>query len=242
MKKITSILSILMLAGSTAAIAATATFSDVSPSTTYQKGIEFLESKKIINGYPDGTYKPENTLNRAEMIKIIAEGAATYFNWPEDTFKNYISKKCFSDVPSNLWYTKYICYGKEKGWVKGYDDGTFRPDQTVTFVEGLKITLKGFDLGYTESTEPWYKDAVTKAGDSNYIPQTINGFANGLKRGEMADMITRIIKDDKDELDTYLGDLADLAVTYETIESGINLTDLETVTLTPTTSAYELAP
>ncbi len=231
MKKTVLAIALTMLISTTAL--AQAVFSDVSDSTTYKKGIEFLASEKIINGHPDGTYKPENTLNRAEMIKIIAQGAATYFDWEKNIFKSYTSKSCFTDVHSNLWYTKYICYGKEKGWVKGYDDGTFRPEQTVSFVEGLKITLSGFDLGYTESTEPWYKDAVNKASDSNYIPPSINGFANGLKRGEMADMVSRIIKAETGELDEYLGDLADLVVTYEIIESGINLTDLETVTLTP---------
>lgn len=211
-----------------------ASFSDVGADEIYQSGIEFLKSEGIVNGYGDGTFKPAQTLNRAEMMKIIAEGAKTYFNWPENVFSGYESKSCFTDVTANQWYTKYVCYGKEKGWVVGYDGGKkFNPTQEVTFVEGLKISYKGFGLEYSETGTPWYKDVVEFAGEKNYIPFDIRAFAGPLQRNQMADLVTRILKSEAGaaELDSYLGARKDLVVTYETISAGLNLTEMDVVEL-----------
>lgn len=226
MKK--TIITIMALLTISEAAAAGQIFGDVDSTTYYQGGIEFLAGESIINGYPDGTYKPNQTLNRAEMLKIIAEGAKIYYNWAPEVFQAYEDDKCFSDVPAGQWYTKYVCYGKEQGWVIGYSDGTFKPSQTVTFVEGLKMTFKGFGLGYTETSQPWYKDSVEAAGEKNYIPPTITAFAAGFKRGEMGDMIARIIKDNEDALEEYLGDRAELNATYATIEAGLDVSAMET--------------
>ena len=204
-----------------------ASFPDVSESDTYYEAIEFVYGQKIVSGNNDGTYAPERILNRAELMKIIAEGASTYFGWAEGTFDLYINSNCFDDVPAGEWYTKYICYGKEMGWVVGYEDGTlFKPSQDVTFTEGLKITYMGFGLDYSEEGETWYQDVVEDASMYNYIPYTITAFDGGFKRDAMADLVTRIIKYASGELETYLSDRADIVVTYDTIESGEDLSKL----------------
>lgn len=210
-----------------------ATFSDVGNAELYKSGIEFLTSEGIINGYPDGTYKPEQTVNRAEMMKIIAEGQAVYLDLSSDIFAAYHNQKCFNDVPARQWYTKYICYGKDKGWIVGYSDGTFRPAQTVNFVEALKIAFKGFGLEYSEDSDPWYKDAVESASYENLIPHSIVGFAENLKRNQIADLVARIIKADKGLLNEYLDDRKNIVVTYESIEEGQNLLELEVEVIRP---------
>lgn len=222
----------LILAESIPATFAASSFSDVGSDEIYKDGIEFLKSQNIVNGYPDGTYKPEQTINRAEMIKIIAEGAKIYFKWPTNVFDNYAKQSCFTDVPASQWYTKYVCYGKDKGWVVGYDGGKkFKPTQEVTFVEGLKISYKGFGLTYTETGTPWYKDVVDFASEKNYIPFDIIAFAGPLHRNQMADLVTRMIKENEGQLDSYLGARKDLVVTYETITAGQDLTELDVVEL-----------
>ncbi|MEK7548081.1 MAG: S-layer homology domain-containing protein, partial [Patescibacteria group bacterium] len=140
------------------------TFPDVGDNEIYKTGIEFLASNGIINGYPDGTYKPLNPINRAEMLKIIAEGSAKLNNLSSGEFDAYSSQNCFSDVKANQWFTKYVCYAKDKGWVEGYENGKyFRPVQNVTFVESLKITYKGMNVSYNVNATPWYKDLVEKS-------------------------------------------------------------------------------
>lgn len=240
----------------TSPIAFAATFSDVGNIELYKSAIEFLTSEGIINGYPDGTYKPEQTVNRAEMMKIIAEGQTVYLEnnansnedsgansaansaansseEPSDIFASYRNQKCFNDVPARQWYTKYICYGKDKGWIVGYSDGTFRPSQAVNFVEALKIAFKGFGFEYSENSDPWYKDVVESASYENLIPHSITGFAENLKRNQMADLVARIIKADKGLLNEYLGDRKNIVVTYESIEEGENLLELEIEVVRP---------
>ncbi|MBI2634122.1 S-layer homology domain-containing protein [Candidatus Peregrinibacteria bacterium] len=211
-----------------------ADFADVPVEERYKGGIEFLVSEGIINGYPDGTFKPVNTLNRAEMLKIIAAGAGRYFNWPSDLFDAYKNKRCFNDVPTTVWYTKYVCYGKDKGWIEGYENGKlFKPAQPVTFSESLKITLQAFGIAYADESEIWYRPIVRRASKDNLIPFDIKEFHADLKRNQMADMIARIIKFKKGNLEEYLGPRADLNVTYESIESGIDLTNMDVVELIP---------
>jgi len=188
--------------------------------TTYEEGVSYLHLAGLINGYDDGTFKPENTINRAEMIKIIVNGSLLYYGLPLEAIDEYEDDTCFDDVPANEWYTKYVCYAKAEGWVVGYENGKlYKPAQLVPFVEGLKMTLKGFNIDFVEET-PWYKDAVDIASEGNFIPFTIKGFYDNLLRGEMADMIVRIIMDDEGLLEEYLGERQNIVVDYSTIEEG----------------------
>lgn len=226
MKTIKSILATLLVLTFIPTAFAQTTFSDITEQELYPDAIQFLYSNQIVKGYDDGTFKPQNMINRAEMVKIIAEAELKYKGLSSDFLENYSGSNCFTDVPAHAWYTKYVCYGREQGWIIGYENGQyFRPGNTVTFVEGLKITFKGFDLNYVETSPVWYKGLVQTASVNNYIPFDIHSFTNGLKRNQMADLITRILKYDMGNfsLDTYLGNRKNIIVTYETIESGADL-------------------
>jgi len=226
MKIIKSILATFLVLTFIPTALAQATFSDIDSQELYPDAIQFLYNNQIVKGYDDGTFRPQNTISRAEMVKIIAEAKLKYNGLSPDFLENYSGSNCFTDVPAYEWYTKYVCYGKEQGWIIGYENGQyFRPENTVTFVEGLKITFEGFDLNYIETSPVWYKGLVQTASVNNYIPFDVYSFTNGLKRNQMADLITRILKYEigNFSLDTYLGDRKDIIVTYETIEAGADL-------------------
>lgn len=213
--------------------ASASTFSDVDAKQMYSTAIEFLTANGIVKGYPDGSYGPDKILNRAELLKIIAEGSAKNANQDTSVFDSYNGEKCFSDVKANQWYTKYICFAKANNWVVGYEKGKlFKPDQKVTFVEALKMTFKAFNLSYNETATPWYHDLVDQASHANYIPFSINGFNIGLRRDQMADLVTRILKLNSGikDLQTYLGDRAEIVVSYETLEQGFDLSTLKVET------------
>ena len=122
-KTISILLSTVVLASLFTSNVSAISFSDVSDAETFKDGIYYLADNDIVKGNPDGTFKPLKPLNRAEMIKIIAEAQAKVFAWPAGSFDAYGSQNCFSDVKTDQWYTKYVCYGKEKGWVVGYEGG-----------------------------------------------------------------------------------------------------------------------
>ena len=100
----------------------------------YQSAIEYLYAKKIVTGYDDGTYKPNATVNRAELLKILVGGNG----YPTPDATKY--KNCFPDVKAD-WYAPYVCFAKEKGWVAGYPDGNFRPAQAINKVEAIKMLM-----------------------------------------------------------------------------------------------------
>ncbi len=187
--------------------------------TKYFKAINFLSDEGVVNGYPDGTYKPNNSINRAEFLKIVVEA----FYAAE--FETYSDKTCFTDVKAKEWYTKYVCFAKEQGIVNGYEDGTFKPASTINLVEALKITLKTFGYEYAAS-DPWYKGLVEKAASKNFIPVDFTSFGQMMNRGQMADLITRIIKTEKGEIGAYLemlGLSTNQVVTYDSLSKGTNV-------------------
>lgn len=108
-------------------------FPDVADNHQNKKAINYLTEKKIISGYPDGTFKPDGEINRAELTKMIVAVNVT----PDAS--EY--KDCFPDVKEE-WFAPYICYAKEQGWVQGYEDGTFKPEQKINRAEALKIILE----------------------------------------------------------------------------------------------------
>ncbi len=174
----------------------------------YEEAIWYVYYNGIVNGYDDGSYKPDNTINRAELLKIIIEAVFS------DEFEEYDNTDCFNDVPSNEWYTKYVCFAKAEGIVEGYSGNMFKPTQKISFVEALKIAMIGFDYSFEEDN-PWYKDIVIQASGLNFIPLDVTQFNQDFSRGQMAELITRILKSRRGELEEYLGDSYDEVITYE---------------------------
>lgn len=126
-------------------------FPDVKDNHPNVEAINYLFSKKTINGYPDGTFKPDGEINRAELTKMIV---TTKINPSKSIFKN-----CFPDVEEQ-WYAPYICYAKAKSWVQGYPDGTFGPEKSVNRAEALKIILGVMFKSAIEDTKKLKDDSV----------------------------------------------------------------------------------
>ncbi len=187
-------------------------YSDVIGGQRYFEAIEFISDEGIVSGYPDGTYGPGDLLNRAELLKILIE--AEY----EDEFEAYANSNCFDDVEAGKWFTPYVCFAEDEGFVVGYDDGTFRPSDYINLVEAVKISMEVFGYDYAE-TEPWYKGPVDIASEANLIPLTFISFDQYVDRGDMADLITRILKFESGELSDYLGIWQPYVVNFDNLAS-----------------------
>jgi len=160
---------------------ATSEFSDISDSP-YKASIENLKNKGIISGYSDGSFKPKNNVNRAELMKflVIAKGLN-----PD----SYIYNSCFPDVKQE-WFALYVCYSKSMGWTKGYPDGTYRAGQTVKYSEAIKMILEVFGFNPAETTDPWYQAYLTEA-DKLGIGLDGMGPDINLNREQVAELIVR---------------------------------------------------
>jgi hypothetical protein len=160
-----------------------AAFTDIA-ANKYRTAIEYISSLGIVQGYDDGTYRADNNINRAELLKIVMEANKVDVS---DGLSG-----CFTDVTTG-WYAKYVCKAKNKGIIIGYQDGSFRPSSDVNFVEALKIIEKSYGASLTESSV-WYKVYVDEAAKMNMIPLDIVSFDQKITRGQMADIITRYLK------------------------------------------------
>jgi hypothetical protein len=159
-----------------------APFLDVSQDHDYFFAIEYARSEGIVDGYSDGRFGPDLTINRAEFTKIIVQAV---INDEEIDGEN-----CFNDVRGE-WFAKYVCTAESRGIINGYPDGLFRPDRLVSFVEAAKIIALAFEFPF-DSDEVWYRPFVRSLEYRSAIPPSIAHFEHDLTRGEMAEIIWRI--------------------------------------------------
>lgn len=141
--------------------AAYAVFSDVSSDNKYYDAINYLQQNGIVEGYADGSFRPDQQVNRAEALKIILLGSKVLV--PE------IQKQdIFPDVAYGTWYAKYIAKAKNLGIINGDSKtGMFRPGDTINLAEILKMLLR------TQGVQPTQPDASPYADvpkDSWFAP------------------------------------------------------------------------
>ena len=108
-------------------------FTDVGTKLWYNRYIGYLEKYNIIEGYNDGTFKPDEQITRAEFVTMC-----TRFYNLFDTVKSS-KKNIFNDVTNSHWASSFIYSAVVMDWIKGYADGTFKPDSNITRAEVAAI-------------------------------------------------------------------------------------------------------
>lgn len=103
----------------------TKSFSDVPDDAWYATAVKTLASLGMMDGYPDGTFRPDEPITRAEFATV---GLAFAYD-PLDASCSYY------DVGANAWYHTYVAQATTYGWIGGYPDNTFRPGNNITRVE-----------------------------------------------------------------------------------------------------------
>jgi len=164
-----------------------ASFSDIDYSW-YKTSILNLQRANIINGQPDGSYKPNWSITRAEMLKIIMGAANISLEAaPQDW--------CFRDVDSRSWYGTYICTARALGITDGFDDGTFRPNETITDLEALAFGFRIFGIVPTPiKGQIWYEVYRDLANVNDILAIHSYTVDTKLSRGKAAELIESIGK------------------------------------------------
>lgn len=168
----------------------TVTFTDVGDDNQYNQAIYSLVSKGIINGYTEAdgtsTFKPDNTITRAEFAKLLVLATTSGVTHTATTDK-------FPDLALDHWANTYIAAAVNTGAINGYDDGTFKPENPVSYGEAVKMIV--CTLGYASivtPTEPWY-DGYIKVANSISLTKGAAGLGtNEAKRGLVAQLIYNI--------------------------------------------------
>ena len=123
-----------------------------------EKVITQWQEKGLISGYEDGTFKPDNSVTRAEFVIMLNKALGF-------TQKGNVT---FSDVSANAWYYDAVAIAVEAGYCAGYEDGTFKPNATITRAEAAVMIAKAKEL--TANTE-----AADKFADASRIPAWAKG-------------------------------------------------------------------
>lgn len=175
--------------------AASVPFSDVKADSPYLSALVYLKEKGVVSGYDDGTFQPDKKVNRAEALKMLLGGLGIQI---------YPQKNSFPDVAKGSWYEPYVAQALKNGYVKGYPDGFFRPEQEVNRVEALKMLLeisqamKNMAMTKTPFLQLdaglWYTKYVQFASDKNlldiYDESQIRA-GDAVTRGDIAEMLYR---------------------------------------------------
>lgn len=189
LKKWTIFLGIALMAYSLNTFA----YSDVLDEDPYAEAIGFITEQGIVKGYDDGTYRPNNKINRAEFTKIIV-GAKLGSN------PTHKAANCFPDVKASDWFASYVCYAKDAGIIGGYPDGTFKPANNINLVEAAKILVNTLNVSTNPPTgSEWYSEYINAMADNKYLPPSFSYFDQEVSRGEMAEMVWRILEDVSDQ-------------------------------------------
>lgn len=173
-------------------------FPDVPSDHPSYAAIEALASENILEGNPDGTFRPDATINRAEFVKIV--GGAVELEADTERSRASLCNEdptyysSYSDVRNSDWFAYFVCLASSHSLASGYPDGTFRPSAPISFVEAAKVVARatGIDDGNIPETGPWYAPYVQYLSVRNAIPPSIQRFDQLITRGEMAEMYWRL--------------------------------------------------
>ena len=167
----------------------------------------------IINGYEDGTIRPNNKITRAEMTAML------------DRVMDYQTKadNTFSDL-GDSWYTDVILKANAAGVISGYPDGTVKPDATITRQEAVAMfsrvlsldTINAPEATFTDNADvaDWAKDAVNAMAAADYIHGSDGQFRpnDGITRAEVVTILNNIFDKLYQKAGEYTGDVDGSAV------------------------------
>jgi len=181
-------------------ITSASTFTDVEESSSYYIAVESLAKLGVVQGYEDGSFKPDASVNRAEAIKMVLASGGIAVN-------GGLYATGFSDVPIDSWYAGYVMSGLTKGIISGNPDGTFAAARQVNKAEFIKMTLKTFEINLSNHTNlqtdlaadtpanEWYSSYISYAKTVGLIfPDLQNNLypAQFLNRGQCAQIIYKM--------------------------------------------------
>lgn len=183
-------------------------FTDIASNGDILESVQFLKNYHVIEGYADGSFRPDAVVSRVEALKFIIKG----LNIPTEK----VQKLPFKDTKVSEWYGDFVSTGYSQGIIAGYSDQTFRPAQTVNRVEFWKMLLSAMKISsdtplpagiFTDvSNESWYSKFIAAAYERNLIP-TVSGNVlkpeGGMTRGEVAQIMRRVIVLKAGELEKY---------------------------------------
>ena len=196
LKKVLALVLAVVMIMSVVTVASAKDYTDVKGTDNYADAIDALSSLKILDGFEDGTFKADGTLNRAQAAKIVAivHNAATNGKIDADIADLYANaQNPFVDCNTS-WALPYINYCRITGLADGMTATTYAPKRELTGVQWLKLMLTtlNFDTakeGYTGTG--WDINVLNRANEIGLTDDLADGWKAiaPIKRGEAAQIL-----------------------------------------------------
>jgi len=167
----------------------------ITSSTTFTALYQAVKNT-YISGYPDGTFRPNAHITRAEVASMLARLSKDF-----DAKANYTGKA--NDVAEGTWFTNFVNFGMEKGIISGYTDGTFRPDADITRGEFASMMARymnlklGGNATFADTNGHWASASIAALADKGIV----TGYPDGgfhpnaqLTRAEAVQMINTALE------------------------------------------------
>jgi hypothetical protein len=151
-----------------------AVFKDLGNSNPYKESILALANRMVVSGYPDGSFKAESVVTRAEFAAML--------NRALGIMPKLEASKSFADVKSGAWYSLHVNAAVDAGLINGYTDGTFRPNQNITHQEmivmlvnalkygGMSVDMNSSSAKFPDKLPEWAKRYYAAALDNGILP------------------------------------------------------------------------
>lgn len=166
-----------------------ATYSDVSETHDRYEAINMLSSLDIITGYPDGTFQPDKEVTRAEMAALITR----MFKLTSAA----VTEPPFSDVEVDYWAAANIVAAKNMNIINGFPDGTFRPQDNVTYEQAVKMIVCALNYGTAAEALGGYPGGyINQASKLNILNKAAYGNTKPAPRGIIAQLLFNSLKVD----------------------------------------------
>lgn len=154
-------------------------------------------NKPYMSGYEDGTYRPDNTITRAEVATILSMLDDSY-----DENERYESAS--ADVNPDAWYANYVNFASSRGYMSGYEDGTYRPDNTITRAEFASMVSRYIGIDPIDGENrfadidsvPWCSQQINALSEAGIVSGYEDGLfkpSNYVTRAESASIINRAL-------------------------------------------------
>jgi hypothetical protein len=165
-------------------------YTDVSSTNWFNSSVSVMNSINILKGYSDGTFKPNSTITRGELAAVAARFAREMEG--VSTSDNGLS---FSDI-SGHWAEGDIMFAAQVGWIRGYADGTFKPNEPITRAEFVTLanrmlgrvpkSMSDIDQDWAKlwpdntNREAWFYTDIQEASNSHAYDYYFGDYVLGL--------------------------------------------------------------
>ncbi len=187
LKKVISAVVAFALTASSAAFAAAPSFTDVADTASYADSVKTLTALGAISGYEDGTFKPDDKITRAEVSTMIVAA----INRTADA-QGQMGNTKFADMNNEAkkWASGYVNVAVSEDIIAGFEDGTFRPDEQVTYAQVVKMLVCAAGYGqYASYLGGWPNGYLSVASDKGITAGVSAGQDEAVTRAQVAQLI-----------------------------------------------------